>query len=71
MKDVQEQRRKDAAPLAVWPCRLNILAAFAKRDPIVLGVDIIEGTLRTGTPICVVKVDKETGKKDIITLGKM
>ncbi len=64
-------RQKDAAPHAVWPCRLKILAAFAKRDPIVVGVDIIEGSLRTGTPVCVVKVDKETGKKEIIPLGKI
>jgi translation initiation factor 5B len=71
MAEILEQRRKDAAPNAVWPCRLNILAVFAKRDPIVLGVDIIEGTLRTGTPICVVKTDKESGKKEIIPLGKI
>lgn len=71
MNEVLEARRKDAAPNAVWPCRLKTLRPFAKRDPIVLGVDIIEGSLRVGTPICVVKVNKETGKKDIIPLGKM
>jgi translation initiation factor 5B len=71
MAEILEARRKDAAPNAVWPCRLKILAVFAKRDPIVVGVDIIEGTLRSGTPICVVRTDKETGKKDIIPLGKM
>lgn len=71
MNNVLEARRKDAAPNAVWPVRLKVLAAFAKRDPIVLGVDIIEGTLRVGTPLAVVKVDKETGKKEIIPLGKI
>jgi translation initiation factor 5B len=70
MKNVTAERQREAAPNAVWPCRLKILAAFAKRDPIVLGVDIIEGTLRTGTPLCVVKVDAE-GNKEIIPLGKM
>ena len=70
MAQILEARRKDAAPNAVWPCRLSIIAAFAKRDPIVLGVDLIEGTLRTGTPICVVKTDKD-GKKEIIPLGKV
>ena len=70
MGEVLEARRKDAAPNAVWPCRLKIIAAFAKRDPIVVGVDLIEGTLRTGTPICVVKTNAE-GKKEIIPLGKM
>lgn len=71
MKEVKEQRQKDAAPNAVWPCRLKIIKPIAKRDPIILGVDIIEGTIRLGTPLCVVKVDKETGKKEIIPLGKI
>lgn len=66
-----EAKRRDAAPQAVWPCRLKTLQAFAKRDPIILGVDILDGTLRIGTPLAVVKVDPATGKKDIISLGKM
>ncbi|EKM59530.1 uncharacterized protein PHACADRAFT_250096 [Phanerochaete carnosa HHB-10118-sp] len=69
--EIMEAKRRDAAPQAVWPCRLKIIACFAKRDPIILGVDILDGTLRTGTPLCVVKVDPETQKKDIINLGKI
>ena len=71
MNEVLEAKRQAAMPNAVWPVRLSIIKAFAHRDPIVLGVDIIEGSLRTGTPVGVVRVDKETGKRDIITLGKM
>ncbi|KAL6581799.1 hypothetical protein OROMI_005813 [Orobanche minor] len=26
---------------------------FSKKDPIVLGVDVTEGTVKIGTPICV------------------
>jgi translation initiation factor 5B len=70
-QEIVEAKRKDAAPQAVWPCRLKIIAAFAKRDPIILGVDILDGTLRVGTPLAVVKVDKETGKKEIHELGKI
>ncbi|KAG6853716.1 hypothetical protein C0991_002132 [Blastosporella zonata] len=70
-EEITEAKRKDAAPQAVWPCRLKIIAAFCKRDPIILGVDILDGTLRVGTPIAVVKTDAVTGKKDIIPLGKM
>ena len=69
--EITEAKRKDAAPQAVWPCRLKIIAAFCKRDPIILGVDILDGTLRVGTPLAVVKIDPATGKKEIIDLGKV
>lgn len=69
--EIVEAKRRDAAPAAVWPCRLKIIAAFCKRDPIILGVDILDGTLRVGTPICVVKIDPTTQKKEIIDLGKV
>ena len=69
--EITEAKRKDAAPQAVWPCRLKTIAAFCKRDPIILGVDILDGTIRIGTPLAVVKIDPVTGKKDIIDLGKM
>ncbi|KAG0695785.1 hypothetical protein DFH29DRAFT_1005150 [Suillus ampliporus] len=69
--EMMEAKRRDAAPQAVWPCRLKIIAAFCKRDPIILGVDILDGTLRVGTPLCVVTVDPTTQKKDIINLGKV
>jgi len=69
--EITEAKRKDAAPQAVWPCRLKVIAAFCKRDPIILGVDILDGTLRVGTPLAVVKVDPTTQKKDIVDLGKI
>lgn len=69
--DILEAKRRDAAPQAVWPCRLKIVQCFAKRDPIVLGVDIIDGQLRVGTPLCVVKIDPTTQSKQILDLGKM
>ncbi|WVF72412.1 translation initiation factor aIF-2 [Kwoniella sp. CBS 6097] len=71
MNEVQEAKRKEAAPNAVWPVKMKILKAFAHRDPIILGCDIIEGTMRVGTPVGVVKVDKETGKREIVPLGKI
>src|SRR6185312_1085324 len=57
-----EQKRRDQAPQAVFPCVLRIIpgAVFNKRDPILVGVDVVEGSLRVGTPICVVKVDAVT-----------
>ncbi|CAK5262455.1 unnamed protein product [Mycena citricolor] len=70
-QEIVEAKRKDAAPQAVWPCRLKILAVFCKRDPIIVGVDILDGSLRVGTPLAVVKTDPATGKKEIIDLGKI
>lgn len=69
--EIVEAKRRDAAPMAVWPCRLKIIACFCKRDPIILGVDILDGNLRVGTPLCVVKIDPATSAKEIIDLGKM
>ncbi|THV00551.1 hypothetical protein K435DRAFT_818286 [Dendrothele bispora CBS 962.96] len=69
--EITEAKRRDAAPQAVWPCRLKIIAAFCKRDPIILGVDILDGSLRVGTPLAVVRVDPTTQKREIIDLGKV
>ncbi|CAG8440590.1 14085_t:CDS:10 [Acaulospora morrowiae] len=72
-KEIMEQKRKDQAPQAVFPCILKIIpgAIFNKRDPIIVGVDVVEGVLRTGTPICVMKVDAETKARESISLGKV
>eukprot|EP00201_Polytomella_parva_P022057 CAMPEP_0175050096 /NCGR_PEP_ID=MMETSP0052_2-20121109/7081_1 /TAXON_ID=51329 ORGANISM="Polytomella parva, Strain SAG 63-3" /NCGR_SAMPLE_ID=MMETSP0052_2 /ASSEMBLY_ACC=CAM_ASM_000194 /LENGTH=1000 /DNA_ID=CAMNT_0016314285 /DNA_START=35 /DNA_END=3037 /DNA_ORIENTATION=+ len=39
--------------LAVFPCQLRILPTciFQRKDPIVLGVDVVEGVARIGTPL--------------------
>ncbi|KAI8579577.1 hypothetical protein K450DRAFT_241654 [Umbelopsis ramanniana AG] len=68
-----EQKRKDQAPQAVFPCVLKMVpqAIFNKKDPIIIGVDVVEGVLRIGTPICVIRTDPETKQRDIITLGKV
>ncbi|KAF8106896.1 hypothetical protein N665_0130s0063 [Sinapis alba] len=53
--DIKEEKKKESADEAVFPCVLQILpnCVFNKRDPIVLGVDVVEGILKIGTPICV------------------
>jgi translation initiation factor 5B len=55
MAALTEQRRRDLAPEAVFPCVLRIVpgCVFNKRDPIVLGVDVLDGCLRVGTPLAV------------------
>lgn len=70
-KEVMDGKKKEASGTAVWPCRLKTIACFAKRDPIILGCDILDGTLRVGTPLCVVKTDAATRKKTVVHLGKV
>lgn len=55
MNALVEQKRKDMAPQAVFPCVLRIVpgCVFNKREPIILGVDVVDGSLRVGTPLCV------------------
>ena len=66
MNKIMEEKKKVMAPAAIWPCSLKIVpgAIFNKKDPIILGVDILEGSLRIGTPLCV-------PSKGNILLGKV
>lgn len=64
--EVVENKKKDAAPTAVWPARLKILACFARRDPIIIGAELLDNVdLRVGTPLCVIK------NRDVIDLGRV
>eukprot|EP00835_Amoeboradix_gromovi_P003652 NODE_250_length_12902_cov_0.423182.p1 type:complete len:923 gc:universal NODE_250_length_12902_cov_0.423182:4553-7321(+) len=63
--DLLERKRIEQAPQAVFPCCLKTISAFNKRDPIILGVDVIEGILKIGTPLCVI-VDEV-----VVKLGKV
>ncbi|KAG7174638.1 Eukaryotic translation initiation factor 5B-like [Homarus americanus] len=55
IKDFKKRRQDEFRSVAVFPSRLKIIptAIFNKRDPIVLGVTVESGILRTGTPLCV------------------
>ena len=43
-------------PTAVFPCIIRMVpeAIFMKRSPVIIGVDVVEGVLKVGTPLCVV-----------------
>ncbi|XP_054787148.1 eukaryotic translation initiation factor 5B [Prosopis cineraria] len=64
--NIKEEKKKESADEAVFPCVLKILpnCIFNKKDPIVLGVDILEGVLKVGTPICV-------PSRDYIDIGRI
>lgn len=70
MKQLTEQRKEESKLDAVFPCVLKTVAVFNKKDPIVIGVDVIEGSLRLMTPIAAIKHNAE-GKKEIIQLGRV
>ena len=55
MEDIKRQKKEEFRHLAMFPCRLKIMPdnIFNTRDPIVMGVDVIDGILKVGTKICV------------------
>ena len=71
MKEVNDQKKAACALDAVFPCVLKILpnCVFNKKDPFVFGVDIVEGSLRIGTPICVPSRPQADGR--FTTLGRI
>lgn len=64
-------KKKESAANAVFPCILNPVAVFNKKDPIVVGVDVVEGSLRIGTPICAVRKNPITGEVETVNLGRV
>lgn len=71
MKELAEQRKEESKMSAVFPCVLRPVAVFNKREPIVLGVDVVEGALRVLTPICAIKEDPNTKQKVVVELGRV
>jgi translation initiation factor 5B len=71
MKDLNEQKKEESKMLAVFPCVLKPVAVFNKKDPIVVGVDVVDGNLRLNTPLAAVKHNSVTGVKDIVSLGRV
>jgi len=53
--DLIKQKKEQFRSIAVFPCKLKIMPEhiYMSRDPIVVGVTVVGGVLRTGTPICV------------------
>lgn len=66
-----EQRRKDFMEYAVLPCVLKTVQIINKRNPMIIGVDVVEGAVRLGTPICAVRKDPTTNSPNVLVLGKV
>jgi translation initiation factor 5B len=65
-----EARRKEFREHAVLPCVLKTIQIINKRNPMIIGVDVIEGAVRVGTPICAVRRDAN-GQANIMVLGRV
>lgn len=55
MDDLKQRRQEEAAAVAVFPSIIKILPQhiFNQKDPIIVGVEVVEGILKLGTPLCV------------------
>ena len=71
MSQLAEQKKEDSKLHAVFPCVLTPVAVFNKKDPIVVGVDVTEGSLRLLTPIAAVKTNPVTNVKEVVSLGRV
>jgi translation initiation factor 5B len=68
---LMEKRRKDFLEYAIFPCVMKTIQIINKRNPMIIGIDVVEGSLRIGTPVCAVKLDPETKQKTTMVLGKV
>lgn len=64
MQRLNEKKKEEASAVVVFPCVLKILpqCVFNKKDPIVIGVEVLEGTLRLNTPLCLPGVGLDIGR---------
>ena len=52
--ELVRQKKEEFKHVAVFPCKFKVLPNFVfnSRDPIVCGISVEAGVIRTGTPIC-------------------
>mmetsp|Transcript_16818 Transcript_16818/g.15172 ORF Transcript_16818/g.15172 Transcript_16818/m.15172 type:complete len:316 (-) Transcript_16818:82-1029(-) len=64
MNGIIEQRKADALMKAVHPCVLKIFPQhiFNKKDPIVVGVEVTDGTLKIHTPLYIPQLGLDVGR---------
>lgn len=57
-----KNKKKELEEFMVYPCSLKIINIFNKKNPIVLGVEIIDGSLHMNTPLFIPKNNLYLGK---------
>jgi translation initiation factor 5B len=55
MDELNQRRREEASAIAVFPSIVRILPqhVFNQKDPIIVGMEVVEGILKVGTPLCI------------------
>uniref|UniRef100_A0A0A9D332 Eukaryotic translation initiation factor 5B n=1 Tax=Arundo donax TaxID=35708 RepID=A0A0A9D332_ARUDO len=73
IKKLKEAKKKECAADAVFPCTLKILPnrVYHSKDPIVCDVEVLEGVVKVGTPICVCVPSKDRGADIVHGLGRI
>lgn len=73
LKERKTQRQAEAAATAVWPAiaRIRADAVYARGNPLLLGMDVLEGELRLGTPLSVITGETPSGMPMVLPLGKV
>jgi translation initiation factor 5B len=59
-----EERKRLYRKEVVFPCVLKPVAFFNKKNPLVMGVEVIKGVLKIGTPLII-------PNKGMLKLGKV
>ncbi|VEU24032.1 DEKNAAC105154 [Brettanomyces naardenensis] len=66
-----EKKREENKDKAIFPCIMKTIQIINKRNPMIIGVDVVDGVLKLGTPIGTVKLDPATNQKVKLPLGKV
>ena len=55
VKKCKEERKSEEGTKAVFPCLLEMVkgAMFHAKDPLIIGVTVVAGVLKIGTPLCI------------------
>jgi len=73
VKQIREEERaaEGKGKEAIFPCVLKIVQIIRAKDPMILGVDVLGGVLKIGTPLCIPeKKNLRIGKVQSIELNK-
>ncbi|GJN34949.1 hypothetical protein PR202_gb23666 [Eleusine coracana subsp. coracana] len=73
IKKLKKEKKQQHAAEAVFPCSLKILPnrVYHSKDPIVCDVEVLEGIVKVGTPICVCVPRKNRGAEVVHSLGRI